>query len=275
MNSIFSKAHISFNKLTAYIVLITVAASVTVIFIGARILKEKAIHDLAKQEAKQTSQFVFQSLYSAMSKGWTKDEIKDIIKRLNSVQQNMEIIVVRGEPVIRQFGEIPGEKEIMEKDPMFMKALKGEEMLIKNAGILEYYYPVIVQKECLKCHNAKEGDINGVIKIVYPTENLKVSLEFLINAGVISFVVFIIATFIFFYFVVRGLIISPILNLVNVISGIATEADLNKRVPATSYIYEILHLTSHFNKLLQTVQEYYAKLEELSIRDPLTRLFNL
>ncbi|MBI5683269.1 MAG: signal transduction protein, partial [Deltaproteobacteria bacterium] len=225
INSICSKSQISFTKLTAYIALIIVAASIAVIFIGAGIIRDKAIHDLARQEAKQTSQFVFQSLYSAMSKGWTKDEIKDIVKRLNSVQPNMEIIVVRGEPVIRQFGEIPGEKELMEKDPMLMKALKGEDILLKNDILLKYYYPVIVQKECLKCHNkAKEGDINGVIKVTYPIQNLKVSLDFLINAGVISFVVFMIVTLSLFYLAVKRFLISPILNLVNVISGIATEA---------------------------------------------------
>lgn len=269
-----SKGHINFTKLTTYIAIIITIVSLISIYIGSVIIKEKAIRDLARQEAKQTSQFVFQSLYSAMRKGWTKNEIKDIIHRLNNVQPDLEVIVVRGEPVIRQFGEIEGEKEIREKDPLIMKALKGEATLLKDSSFIRYYYPVAATKECLQCHNIKEGDINGVIKVSYPIHNLKVSLEFLINAGFISLVVFITATFIIFYFAVRGFIINPMLNLINVISEIATEADLNKRIPQTSYISEILYLTNHFNKLLTTVQEYYTKLEELSIRDPLTKFFN-
>ncbi len=274
LKTLIEKTQFNFTRLAAVIAITITVLSMIVLFIGAKVVKEKAIHDLAKYDARQITQFIFQSLYSAMSKGWTKGEIKGVIERLNRVEPDMKIEVLRGFPVIEQFGEMPGEREMREKDPLIMKAIKGEESLIREDNFIHYYYPIIAQKECRRCHDVEEGDINGMIKVSYPVHNLKISLNFLVNLGLASFTLFLIIIFLLFYFSVKLFLIKPILSLVGVINDIIAQSDLNKRIPETSYISEILHLTNHFNKLLHTVQDYYQKLEELAVRDPLTKFYN-
>ena len=41
------------------------------------------------------------------------------------------------------------------------KALSGEEILsVSDSNYIEYYYPVVAENDCLKCHtNAKNSDI--------------------------------------------------------------------------------------------------------------------
>jgi len=100
----------------------------------------------------------------------------------------MKIRVLRGQPVIKQYGEIKGEKEIRESDPIIQKAFQtGEDSLIKlGEESLRYIYPVKVEQECLDCHRqAKLGDINGIIDVVYPIKNIKVSLDFIIDMMVL------------------------------------------------------------------------------------------
>lgn len=50
--------------------------------------------------------------------------------------------------------------------------------------------------------------------------------------------------------------------------------DLSRRVTGSNWLAELKHLAEYFNHLLKTIQEYNTKLEELSIRDPLTGLYN-
>lgn len=61
------------------------ALAFVLIFFVAGMVRDRAIHDLARDDAKQTSMLVFQSLYSAMRKGWSKQEINETIGRLNDV----------------------------------------------------------------------------------------------------------------------------------------------------------------------------------------------
>lgn len=62
-------------------------------------MRDRAVHDLAREDARQTSKLIFQSLYSTMRKGWNKQEINDTIERLNSSFPELKINVYRGEIV--------------------------------------------------------------------------------------------------------------------------------------------------------------------------------
>ncbi len=264
-----------FIRLSLTLIILITLVSLAIILITARIVKEKAVHDLAKYDAKQITSFVYQALYSGMVKGWTKEEIVSTVERLNKVEPEMRINVYRGRPIIEQYGEIPGEKELRDSDLLIQKALRGEEILLKQDGYLRYIYPIKAEDSCVRCHtNFTKKMTVGVIDVTYPIQNLKISLDFLINIGLIFFTLFIIAIFLIFYFSLRYFIIKPIHSFMDVIAEIIALSDLNKRIPRTSYIKEILDLTDHFNKLLQTIQDYYKRLEELSYKDPLTGLYN-
>lgn len=266
---------ITFIRLATAIAVIITILSISGIFIASKIVKEKSIRDLAKNDARQISLFIFESFYSGMVSGWTKNEISASIERLNRVEPDMKVSVFRGIPIITEYGEMHGEKDMREKSPEIMDALKGKETLTKTHDFMTYYYPITAEQTCLSCHKfMKVGDVAGVIVVSYPVRNLKISLNFLINTGLIFFTIFIVASFAIFYSSIRIFILKPLLHLVHAIKDIIPQVNQNKNISVTSYIAEVFQLTTYFNKLLSTIYEYYKKLEELAIRDPLTKLYN-
>jgi hypothetical protein len=160
------------------------------------VVRDKAVRDLARDDARKTSQLVFQSLYSAMRKGWNKAEIREIIDRLNSSMPGLKIRVYRGQIVAHQFGEMPGEHDIIAADPLLARALQeGKEALVVAEGgqTIRYLYPVQAKAECLVCHTQSHvGAIHGVIDITYPVGDVKVSFSYVVNA-VLGFALLILA----------------------------------------------------------------------------------
>jgi diguanylate cyclase (GGDEF)-like protein len=254
---------------------IVIFAAVMVLLLST-FIERRAIADLAHEDARQTSELVFQSLYSAMRKGWDKDEIQDIIQRLNETLPDASIRVFRGDPVVRQFGEITGEAALRASDPLLIAALqRGEEALVQNENTLRYLYPLVVKEECLACHDAKIGDVNGVVDVTFPINNLKVSLGFVIRSVILYFSVVLTIICIAVYFKLRFFVAFPITKFVTLIEEIIQHTDLSKRVDNSgSHLSEIQRLSEHFNRLLGTIQDYHERLRTYSERDPLTNLYN-
>ncbi|MCW8891074.1 MAG: EAL domain-containing protein, partial [Sedimenticola sp.] len=252
------------------------AISLLFIFFISSSIKQKAIEDLSREDARQTAELIFQSLYSVMSDGWNKKEIMETIQRLNKAAPKMEITAYRGEPVIREYGDIPGEAEKRQADPLIQTALsEGKELLKTSDSALRFIYPVIVSDECLRCHEeAQTGDINGVIDIRYPIENLKISLTLIINVMIGYFVLVMAILFTGLFIKLKAFVVKPIIGLARIMGEITHNADLSKRVSHGGWIREVHHLTDYFNRMLGTLQDFQYRLEELSVRDPLTNLYN-
>lgn len=268
---------LTLGRLLILLSLIAAGIAFLLIFFMSSIIRDHAVHKLAREDAQQTSEFVFQSLYSTMRKGWNKAEINDSINRLNSTFPELKIRVYRGEVVARQFGINPGEAEQVPRDAELSRALLSgiEEMSFSVKDSIRYLYPVIAKQECLACHTESHvGAVHGVIDITYPITSLKVSFDEVINT-VVGYTLAVIAlVFIILYLKLRYLIALPIAHLVNVMSSVTLDMDMSRRVNTNTWLVEIKHLVEYFNHLLWTIQEYNSKLEELSIRDPLTGLYN-
>lgn len=251
------------------------ALAVVVVLLMSTFVERRAIGDLAQEEARQTSELIFQSLYTAMRKGWTKDEITDIIHRLNESQPGTDIRVFRGPPVIAQYGEFPGEAPIRDSDPLIATAFRTAEPVLETGeDHIRYLYPVLVRDECQVCHEADIGQVNGVVDISYPITDLKVSVGFVIKSVIVYFTLILTALFLALYFKLRVFVAQPIARFVGVIDDIITHTDLNRRVGPGTHLREVKSLSDHFNRLLTTIQHYQDKLEEFSQRDPLTGLYN-
>lgn len=267
---------ISLSRLVTLVTAAFFLITLVLIFVVSTYVREKAISDLARDDARKTSELVFQSLYSAMRKGWSKAEITEIIRRLNTAEPDLRVRVFRGEPVIRQFGEIPGESAQRAADPAIATALKQgkDQLLMLASGDLRYIYPVPVRDECRHCHNAAVGDINGVIDIMYPVKNLKVSLDFIINMVIGYFAAVMLLLALSLHSTLRALIVAPVRGMTGVIQSVIANLDLSQRIASPSWITEIRNLIVYFNSLLSTMQRYSSTLEQLSTHDPLTGLYN-
>jgi diguanylate cyclase (GGDEF)-like protein len=239
-------------------------------------IERRAVEELAQDEARQTSELIFQSLYSAMRKGWTQAEIGEIIGRLNNAQPDATIHVFRGQGVIEQYGERPGEAELRKGDERLLDALRsGEEALIQQDEHLRYLYPVIVKPECQTCHDVPLGAVNGVVDITFPITDLKVSLGFVIRSVILYFAAVLTVICLIVYLKLRYFVAFPIMHFVQVIDEVIQHTDLTRRIEGrSSHLREVQRLSDHFNRLLSTIQDYQDRLKLYSERDPLTGMYN-
>lgn len=265
------------GRLLISITLLSPAIAFLLMFLLADVVRDRAVHELARDDARQISRLVFQSLYSSMLKGWNKQEILADIKRLNESFPNLKISIYRGEIVAHQFGSMQGEQAVIEHDQDLKKALMwgGDAMLFPDKKNIRYLYPLVAKQECLVCHTQSHiGAVHGVIDITYPVENLKVSFNEVINSIVVYTMLIMVIVFIFLYLKLRYFIAIPIASLTGVMRQVTHDMNLNHRVSGSIWLLELKQLAEYFNHLLRTIQEYNSKLEALSIRDPLTGLFN-
>ncbi len=272
----FFKKEMAYKELIIRMVIISLVLSIALGVLASFYLKSRAVNEMAKNDAKKTSELVFQGLYSAMAKGWNKEDLQGIIERLNKIEPNMTVNVYRSESVVAQFGDIRRDKVAREFDPEVKKAMRGEELLLtRDDETIRYLYPIFVKDECLACHiSSKVGEINGVIDISYPIDKVKVSLSLMLNSFLVFFAVFIAAIFITLYFNLNRLLVKPIESFIENIREIIYKNDLTTRVQITTKIKEVKNIETFFNKLLDSLQDYYEKLRELSDKDFLTKLYN-
>lgn len=270
-------ARLTLGRLLIWLAVLTLTAAFIIVLVLSTAVRDRAVHELAHRDAQQTSRLIFQSLYSVMRKGWSKQEIVETIGRLNESFPELKINVYRGEIVERQFGAMAGERAVIEHDPALRQALdNGREALIfLNDDTARYLYPVLAKPECLECHTQSHtGAVQGVIDISYPVKNLKTSFGTVTNTVVAYTLAAMGAVFIILYLLLRYLIALPIARLANVMRDVTLDMNLSHRVSGSAWSLDLKQLTGYFNHLLVTIQDYSARLEELSIRDPLTGLYN-
>lgn len=264
----------TYTKIAAKIIFLTMFVTLLTAYFYGEYMKRDAIASLAHVDAKKTSKLVFESLYSAMQRGWNKDDLEEIITRLNRVDEHMKINVYRSEIVVQRFGEIEKDKVARESNKDIAKAIHGNEVLnISDSDYIRYYYPVVAKDVCLKCHtNASIGDILGVIDISYPIDDLKVSLSEMINYFIIFIVIFSLIVYVAIFIELKQYLIKPIKNFSNVIKTITTSHDMKKRVEVNDNIEEIDSIKNIFNSMLDSIeyQFYYDGLTGLENRRMLT-----
>ncbi|AXX90923.1 EAL domain-containing protein [Arcobacter suis] len=263
----------TYNKLILKIILITLTFSLTIAFVYTHYMKKEAIEKLSKVDAKKTTELIFQSLYSAMERGWTRDDLENIIARLNSVDKNMAVNVYRGEEVAKQFGDILKDSNTRKTDLFVQSAFKNNDVLnVIDDSMIEYYYPIIAKQECLKCHTqAQVGNVLGVINIMYPIDDLKISLSSIINFFILFIILFSIVIFIALFVEFERHLVKPIKNFITNINYISNHKDITKRVGTNNKITEIDSMQSVFNNMLDSLeyQFYHDELTTLPNRKKL------
>jgi c-di-GMP phosphodiesterase len=264
----------TYSRITAKIIFTTLFLTVICAYIYGEYMKKNAISNLAHIDAKKTSLLIFETIYSAMQKGWTKEDINEIIIRLNNVDPSMKVNVYRSEAVANLFGEIEKDKSVRDTNTIVQKAMTGEEILyISDLNFIEYYYPVIAKENCLKCHtNVNINDVLGVIDVSYPVENLKVSLTEMINFFIIFIIVFSLVIFVAIFIELNQYLIKPIKNFSHVIKNITSSNDITKRVDIDDDIEEIDSIKVVFNSMLDSIEHqfYHDSLTGLKNRRGLT-----
>lgn len=259
----------TYTKITAKIMGITLIITLILAYVYGEYLKQDSIQSLSKSDAKQTSKLIFESLYSAMEKGWDRKDLEKIVNRLNNVNKELKINVYRSSVVAEDFGDIQKVKKARETNQNIISSMKGKEILniLENENI-DYFYPIIAQKNCLKCHTkAKEGNIMGVINITYPVVDLKVSLSEMINFFIYFLIIFSVILFLILFIEFDKYLLKPIKNFVNTINTISSSHDITQRIEVIDDVQEISSMQEVFNNMLDSIEfQFY--------NDDLTKLPN-
>lgn len=260
--------------LTLFIV--SVAASALLIGFVARSYQGQLVENLGRQEAQAASLQIFEHLYSVMRKGWTRQDVDDVLSRMRAVRPDMQIRVVRSAAVAEQYGE-HAESSQLRVDPVISKALvDAETQYADQNGWIRYVMPLKSTVECQGCHTtAHAGGVNGVIDLRFPSDKLRAPLEATMSStlallALVGVGIFVVA----FVFVRRG-IADPITRMAEEMERIVMNSDYARRIPMAAHgPVELRKLAQAFNELLEDVSTSHAKLHESSIRDPLTGLYN-
>ncbi len=269
---------LSISKTMLLIFLAIICLSGAAVVIVGNWVQDRSVHEIAAAESKRTAGLIFQHLYSVMRKGWTSEEVRDVITRINATLPDVHVLVVRSEQVARQFGEDDENRKLRLQDAIVAQSLAdGQERLISEGETLRFVYPLPVQDECVGCHsNAMPGSINGVIDIHFPVSKLRVPLEFTMHTVISVFVVVFLVLFVLVLANVRFLIAKPIIKLTQDIDAIVKSHDLTKRAQGRSFLWlhEVRSLAGNFNRMMAKLQHSHEELSRLSITDPLTGLKN-
>lgn len=259
----------TYTKITAKIITFILVFTLLISFIYGEYIKQNAIEKLAQADARKTSKIVFESYYAAMAKGWNKDDLKTITKRLNAVDSHMSVNIYRGSVVSELFGEIEKDKKIRDDNSFVAKALKGEEILkINDEQTIEYYYPVFAQKECLKCHvNAEVKSVLGTIHIEYPVDEIKISLNKIINFFMLFMIFFSLVMFVILFMNFQKYLLRPMKNFIMTLDSIKNSKDIKKRAVGKNNIEEIQSMQNVFNSMLDSIEDQFYN-------DGLTKICN-
>lgn len=236
-----------------------------------------AVRDMAQADAQRISHLVFEHLYSVMRKGSDRNELDDLIHHIQNQLPDYEVSVIRGDPVIRQFGDRPGQAELRQKDVKLAEVLAtGHDYSGASAANLRYLFPVKVTAECAGCHSmAKVGEINGVISVSVPMSALEAPI-----AAIAYPIMFIALGLVFLLLLVTFLALrlrvsQPIVDLTEHVAKISQEADYSRDLNiGAGWPKEVGSLAQHFNELMAKVRTSHHQLRQFSLRDPLTDLFN-
>ena len=240
-------------------------------------MKKEALNSLAMDDARHISELVFETMYTKMQEGWSKEDIEKILRRLNGLRDGMKINLYRSHIVEEKYGRIKKDYEKLLQDPLLQESMDGKEIIkLESNNKIRYLYPIRVKKQCLSCHaNAKVGDINGVIDITLPAKQIVVSLDKMIFYFTILIAVFLLLFFIFFYWIFEKRLVSPLVDLSNKISNIREKMDINERIHVSSSCKEFKTLEESFNALIDKIKFYYEKLLISFSIDSMTGVYNI
>jgi len=255
------KKLITNKKLFLRVLFIYFFSALVVGYSASLYLKKEALNKLIEDHAEKTSSLVFKTIYTKMQDGWVREDIDKVVKSLNDIDPNLKINIYRSRLVEELFGKIDSGNQRF-NDPLIQKALNGETVFatIDNNKI-RYLKPIIIKQECIKCHvNTKEGDVNGVIDMVFPPTDIQAPLDSIFTYLFIFIVIAIVITFFILAFLISKMFISPLSRFVNQIKNVQ-ENDMHlEEVKYVNQTYEMHMLEKSFNELLSKVNKSLEKL---------------
>jgi len=189
------------NKKIALITLSLVTLLTTIIIILVAIGSRENGYRNAQQKAYLTADIVKESLTSHMVNA-NMEQIDVFLKSISQVNGIKNLWLIRAESISKQFGKSLLANEVP-KDGIDAEVLNmGKERVVIDESLFDvklritipYVASSLTTPNCLLCHDAKEGDVLGVISLVFDIKEDR-------NASIVV-LLYIIATITIFFVII-------------------------------------------------------------------------
>ncbi len=236
--------------------IITTTMVVFVYTSGSRQIEQEGL-----ARADMLNRLAFEALYAAMREGGGREGNQEVIARLQQLGVFRELRVIKGAPVVRQFGALPDE---LPRDESEHRALLGEVVReVRWEGpyrVIRYVTPLFVQPECQRCHQAEVGEVNGAIATEISLQAYDQALRWRRNVllGVIASGLLTLAVLTFYG--LRLTVLRPLEAIRQGVEALA-QGNLDYRLTVRTGD-EFEEVAREFNRMAERLQASYTQLKD-------------
>ena len=216
-----------------------------------------------REQARMTAEMLRISLTEQMRTG-VISEREILFKRLRTIPGLVDVRVMRGEPVIHQYGlGIDGEKAKLDMEKRVLATGEWEEQFTQEKGktIYRITIPYIASSmgslNCLQCHTVPEGSINGAVTLGFSLDDMQRTEVYAISPLILLLLVFGVALG---YFLKR--LFQPMVDTAEQLKSVVENAatgDFSGRITAAS-TDEIGEIATHTNTLMDALEQSIGKI---------------
>ena len=219
--------------------------------------------DTLREQARMAAEMLHISLTEEMRTG-VISERENLFKRLRTIPGLVDVRVMRGELVNRQFGPgFDGEKPKLDMEKRVLATGQWEDQFIQEKGnaIYRITLPFIATStgslNCMQCHDVPEGNVNGVVTLGYSLDNMQRTKLFAISPLVFLLLAFGVCLG---YFLKK--LFHPMVITAEQLKSVVEKAgmgDFSGRITATS-TDEIGDIATHTNTLMEALEQSIGKI---------------
>lgn len=211
--------------------------------------------------AETLNRMAFEMLYTSLAHGGGQEGSRQVTARLQEMGAFTNVRVVKGDPVVRQFGAEPEE---LPQDELDRRALAGEEVgeIRREEGyrVVRYVTPLRVQAECQRCHPTQVGTINGAISAEISLREYETALRQRRDVLLLVLGGGLLALGLLTFYALQRLVIRPLQAIQRGTAAIA-QGNLGHRLQVRTGD-ELEALAGEFNQMAQQLQESYGRIAE-------------
>lgn len=230
--SIRTKIHLILGVIFLFVLVVVVSVSVN--------SEKNLAHEMAVEKLQEKASGYLDTLNMLMVSGAINN--RELVReKLLSDNNIVEAKVIRHESVNKMYG--PGYPHENPVDDYDKRALLGEEILFEsddeNGHIMTYLVPVLAYAnyrgtDCIMCHQAKENDVLGAIRISYSLDEMNGRIfNNMLKMSVIQIALFAGALFLLAV-LFRRLVVSPVQNMHTTLESMEKNSDLTQSAQVLS-----------------------------------------
>lgn len=250
----------------AYLFLVTLMLIMLGVVIVSSIDSERTLgYEMIKDRLQENASNYLDTMNILMLSGAMHN--REMIRTKLLANNNMlEAKSIRSEQINKMYGK--GLEHSKPSDELDKRALKGEEIWLEEqteqSHTLTYLMPVIARKDyrgtnCLGCHQAKDGDVLGAIRLTYSLDSINTDIKNNAMSLVVIQVILVTIIVLILSFLLRRFIFKPIRHVQKTLTKIEKTSDLSLEMDARNkdeigkMSYAFNHMLSEFSDSLSQV----------------------